>query len=113
VVSGRGTGGAEFVAVTEGTEPRVGVGLLTLNEVAVEAIVAIEDVEFERVGLPGRIIGIGDGIGATIFVFDIGKTLVKAGDVAIVGVGTGVVLAEETAVEMWGCCAVGVGPVYI
>lgn len=99
-MSGRTAGGAELAAVTRGTDPRVGVGLLTLKDVAVEAIVAIEDVEFERVGLPGRIIGAGDGIGAIIFGFEMGKTLFKAGEVAMVGVGTGVELAEETAVEM-------------
>jgi len=101
-VSGRATGGAEFVAVTNGTVPNIGVGLFTLNEVAVEARVAIEEVEFERVGLLGRTPGAGDGV-CPAFVFVVvastGVTLLKDGEVAMVGVGRGVEFAEETAVE--------------
>lgn len=42
------TGGAEFVAVTSGTWPRVGVGLFA--RLLMLDMVAIEDWEFERVG---------------------------------------------------------------
>jgi hypothetical protein len=88
VVRGRAAGAAELTAVTRGTAPKMGVGLLF----TVEAIVAIEDVLFDLVGLPARPEG-------TPVLDEIGKTLLKDGEVAIVGVGNGVELAEETAVD--------------
>ena len=62
-------------------------------------MVAIGEVEFERVGLVGRITDAGDGIvgGGPTYA---GMTFMNEGDVETVGVGTGVELAEETAVEI-------------
>lgn len=53
VVSGSADGCAECVAVTNGTQPRVGVGLLTTAPVCWVDCVAIEEVELERAGLAG------------------------------------------------------------
>lgn len=62
VVSGRVGGCDECVAVTNGTDPSVGVGLLTTDPVAcctAVDCVAIEDTELDRAGLAGGIGGIG------------------------------------------------------
>jgi hypothetical protein len=61
-------------------------------------MVAIEDWEFDLVGLPGRTenVGAGDGCeggGMT------GETFVNDGDVVAVGVGMGVLLVDEGAVR--------------
>lgn len=55
VLKGRVWGWDEFVAVTSGTAPKVGVGLLTTFAVDcwVEDCVATEHAEFERTGLAG------------------------------------------------------------
>jgi hypothetical protein len=55
VVSGRVAGGcAECVAVTSGTDPSVGVGLLTTASACCEArCVVTEDTELDRAGLAG------------------------------------------------------------
>ena len=98
---GTAGGCAELAAVTDGTEPRVGVGLLItleLGVVAVENGVTDEIVE-DPVGLVGRagsakVAVDGDGLGI------IGQAFTREGDVAIVGVGKGVVLAEDVAVLM-------------
>jgi len=101
------------VAVTSGTWPIVGVGLFGRPEVWIEAMVAIDDCELERVGLPGRRIkGAGDGCdGGT----RIGDAFVKEGEAVAVGVGIGVVLADDAgrgiAVEMTGWLYVGWAPV--
>lgn len=52
---GREGGCEELVAVTSGTEPRVGVGLFTTDPVAcwTGGCVATDDTEFERAGLAG------------------------------------------------------------
>jgi hypothetical protein len=56
-------------------------------------MVAIEDCEFDLVGLPGRKIkGAGDGCDAGAVT---GDALVRDGDAAAVGVGTGVEPAED------------------
>jgi hypothetical protein len=64
-IGGMVNGGAVFIAVASGTWPRVGVGLLVIDcaPVCIDAIVAMDDCEFDRVGLPGRIenVGAGDG----------------------------------------------------
>jgi hypothetical protein len=58
-------------------------------------MVAIEDWEFDLVGLPGRTenVGAGEGGGMT------GEAFVNDGDVVVVGVGTGVLLDDEGAVR--------------
>lgn len=55
VDSGSVGGCDELVAVTSGTEPRVGVGLLTTDPVVCCAggCVVTDDTEFERAGLAG------------------------------------------------------------
>ncbi len=120
VVSGSPTGGAEFVAVTSGTWPRVGVGLLPTEFVCTEAKVAIEDCEFDLAGLPGRTenIGAGEGCeggGTTGVAFaKAGETFANEGDTVAVGVGTGVLLEDDgagaDAGEIEGWCRVGCGP---
>lgn len=76
-------------AATPGTLPSVGVGLLPM---ACEDSVAIEEIEFERVGLGGRG-GAGDAEGGMVG----GGCLSKdAGADVAVGVGVGVACAEET-----------------
>jgi len=61
-------------------------------------MVAIEDCEFDLVGLPGRRMnGAGDGWdGGTTT----GDALVSEGDAAAVGVGTGVEVEDDTGREM-------------
>lgn len=107
--------GAEFVAVTEGTEPRVGVGLFMTLELELEpgpgAEVAegmpveswVMDEVVEPAGLAGRA-----GMMVVVMVVVLGgvgaeKVVVgfeREGDVAKVGVGSGVVVVEEV-VEIW------------
>ncbi len=71
VVRGRVAGGcAECVAVTSGTEPRVGVGLLTTVSACCEArCVVTDDTEFERAGLAG---GGGTACAGAAFVGSVG-----------------------------------------
>jgi hypothetical protein len=118
-MGGMPTGGAELVAVTRGTWPIVGVGLLA--RLLTLDMVAIEDWEFERVGECGRIlklvcVGAGDGWAGGI---GTGEAFVRAGDGAA-DIGRGgvgivdrvfwfVVVVEPTV----GCARVGCGPVYI
>ena len=87
VVSGRGSvdGCAECVAVTDGTVPRVGVGLFTIpaGVCCEEDCVATEQVELERAGLAG-------GTGPMLVV-DV--LFVLIGDGTCVGVGKGVTFA--------------------
>lgn len=105
VVSGRGSAGgcAEFVAVTEGTVPSVGVGLLTTPPEACckDDCVATEQVEFERAGLAG-------GTGAVVVV---DALFALAGDCKCVGVGKGVRFATWL-LEFAAFCPKEVGPAY-
>ena len=87
VVIGSVGGCAEFVAVTDGTVPRVGVGLFTTTAGAgcVESCVATEQAELDRAGLAG-------GMGPVLFE---GAWLVligdgTCGDTECVGVSRGV-----------------------
>lgn len=93
------SGGAEFMAVASGTWPRVGVGLFGSCDVCTEVIVAIDDWELDRVGLPGRTekVGAGDGWEASGMM---GDAFVSEGDAVAVGVGIGVLPAEEVGSEM-------------
>ena len=98
----------ELVAATLGTFPNVGVGLLMMMPLAVcicDDCVAIDEAEFDLVGLGGRPTGMEDGEGANP---DDEICLSSGGAVTVVGVGTGVVPAEDIedmASEGW--CAVG------
>lgn len=84
VVSGSAEGCAECVAVTSGTDPRVGVGLLTTAPVCWLGWVATEEAEFERAGLAG-------GAEALLLA---GAWVALTGDGGTcVGVGRGVTLA--------------------
>jgi hypothetical protein len=103
VVSGSGGGCAEFVAVTSGTEPRVGVGLFTTPAGGgCEDWVAIEFVELDRAGLAG----------GAVAVFP--DTWAFAGEGACVGVGRGVMFVDAVpVVELFWAVEFGpVGPVY-
>lgn len=87
VVSGSADGCAECVAVTDGTVPSVGVGLLTtaIGVGCVEDCVATEQAEVERAGLAG-------GTGPVLFA-DAWAVLTgdgTCGDATCVGVGRGV-----------------------
>jgi hypothetical protein len=104
VVSGRGSvdGCAECAAVTDGTDPRVGVGLLTTPAgVCCEDCVATEQAELERAGLAG-------GIGP---VFVVGKPCVLTGDGTCADVDKGVAFAAGVLglAVLW---PTEVGPVY-
>lgn len=80
VESGMPTG-AEFVAVTPGTLPNVGVGLLVTTpaaEVCADDRVAIDEVELDLVGLLGRP-GTGAGDATTAGVTEADGVLVKRG----------------------------------
>jgi len=71
----------------------VGVGLFGRPVVWIEVMVAMEDCEFDLVGLPGRRInGAGEGCDAGTAT---GEAFVSEGDAVAVGVGTGVDPAEE------------------
>jgi hypothetical protein len=81
-MGGMPTGGAEFVAVTRGTCPRVGVGLLA--RLLMLDMVAMEDWELERVGEWGRMlkldcVGAGEGWAGGI---GTGEAFVRAGEAA-------------------------------
>ena len=55
--------GAELVAATDGTLPIVGAGLLLMTAAGVctfDDCVAIDEVEFDRLGLGGRTLGAGE-----------------------------------------------------
>lgn len=105
VVSGRGSGCgcAECVAVTEGTVPSVGVGLLTTppEGCCKDDCVDTEQVEFERAGLAG-------GTGAAVVV---DALFALAGDCKCVGVGKGVRFATGL-LEVAAFCPEEVGPAY-
>ena len=71
-------------------------------------MVAMEDCEFDRVGLPGLMVkkgAAGDGSDGAMA----GDALVKDGDDVLIGVGTGVLLDEPDSTEGW--FIVGCGPV--
>lgn len=99
---------AELVAATLGTFPSVGVGLVMMIPLAVcscEDWVAMEEAEFDLVGLGGRPTGMADGEGANP---SDGACFISDGTVIVGGVGTGVVAAgdiEDVASNGW--CAVG------
>lgn len=103
---------AELVAATLGTFPNVGVGLVMITPLAVcncEDWVAMEEAEFDLVGLGGRPRGMADGEGANP---SDDACLISDGAVIVDGVGTGAVAAgdiEDVAGEGW--CAVGTWPV--
>jgi hypothetical protein len=73
--------------------------LLPCELVWTEARVAIEDCEFDLVGLPGRTenVGAGDGCEGGGM---IGEVFINDGEAVAVGVGTGVVLDDEGAVRV-------------
>ena len=99
VIGGIAIGGAEFIAVANGTWPSVGVGLFVICEVCTDVIVAIDDCEFDRVGLPGRMekVGAGEGCdGGTMT----GEAFVKDGEAVAMGVGSGVLPAEDVGNEI-------------
>lgn len=103
---GKPTGPDGFVAVTIGTWLRVGVGLFVTAGVCTEDIVAIDDCEFDRAGLPGlsgKNGAAGDGSDEAMA----GEALVKDGEAVLMGVGTGVVPAG---IETIGWLIVGCGP---
>lgn len=124
VLSGRPAcgngGGAEFVAVTDGTEPSVGVGLFMTVQLELEpgpeaeveiggmpVETCVMDEVAEPVGLVGRagVMGVvvevvvQGGVGAE----NVGFSLEREGDVAKVGVGRGVVVVEEVVETCWTC----------
>lgn len=71
-------------------------------------MVAIDDCEFDRVGLPGlneKNGAAGDGSDGTMA----GEALVRDGEEVLMGVGTVVVLAERVGTVGW--LIVGCGPV--
>jgi hypothetical protein len=89
---------AELVAVTLGTLPSVGVGLLVIvmpggsGWCPKESCVATEDAEEVRVGLAGRIddaVGVAEGVM---------ESLLRAGAVDDVGVGAGVDCVDDALV---------------
>ena len=96
-------GGAEFVAATLGTLPRVRIGLLVTMPAgvcAIEDCVAIEEVEFDLLGLTGRAVAITGCDGPMVDV----DILAGEGAEAVVGVGTGEACAEpETDIASTGC----------
>jgi hypothetical protein len=73
--------------------------LFVICDVCTEVIVAIDDCEFDRVGLPGRTEKVGAGEG-----WDgggmMGDAFVREGDAVAVGVGSGVLLADDVGNEM-------------
>lgn len=74
-------------------------GLFVICEVCTEVIVAIDDWEFDRGGLPGRTekVGAGEGCdGGTIT----GEAFVSDGEAVAIGVGKGVLPAEDVCNEM-------------
>lgn len=105
VVRGRVGGCAELAAVTRGTDPNVGVGLLmTVCGCWVEERVATEEVELDRAGLEGR--GVAAGWEARAATGP-GLVFTTEGD-EIWLVGAGVWLVDG-AVETTGGCGVDTG----
>lgn len=102
--------GPEFVAVTMGRWLSVGVGLFVTAGVCTEDIVAMDDCEFDRAGLPGLTVkngAAGDGSdGARA-----GDALVREGETVLTEVGKGAALADP--VEIVGWLIVGCGPLYV
>lgn len=104
---GKPTGPEELAAVTIGTWLSVGVGLFVTAGVCTDDIVAIEDCEFDRAGLPG----LTEKNGAAGDVSEgamAGDALASDGEIVVMGVGTGVVLAGLVAMVGW--IMVGCGP---
>jgi hypothetical protein len=103
---GKPTKPDEFIAVTIGTWPRVGVGLLVTAGVGTEDIVAIDDCEFDRVGLLGRNVkkgAAGDGSDGVMA----GEAFVREGETVLIGVSMEVVLEDPVENVGWlmvGCC---------
>ena len=62
-------------------------------------MVAIDDCEFDRVGLPGRMekVGAGDGCDGGMIM---GEAFVSEGEEVAIGVGKGVLPAEDVGNEM-------------
>ena len=86
---------AELVAATLGTVPNVGVGLLMISPLGVcicDDCVAIDEAEFDLVGLAGGTAATGEGEGASP---DDEACFTNGGAVTVVGVGTGVGVAED------------------
>jgi hypothetical protein len=86
------------VAVTIGTWLSVGVGLFVTAGVWTDDMVAMDDCELDRVGLPGlawKKGAAGDGSDGAMA----GEALVKDGETVLMGVGKGVVLAELVEIE--------------
>jgi hypothetical protein len=109
VVRGRPEGCAECVAVTEGTEPSVGVGLLmTVADCWVDDCVATEPAELDRAGLAG---GTWPLLAAGKPPLLTGAWVALIGDGTCVGVGKGVILVEGV-LELSGFKPVDVAPVY-
>ena len=96
-------GGAELVAATLGTLPRVRMGLLVtmpLGVCATEDCVAIEEAELDLLGLTGRAVVC---IGCDVPSVD-EDGLAGEGAEAVVGVGTGEACAEpKTDIAKAGC----------
>ena len=91
-----------------GTWLSVGVGLFVTAEVCTEDIVAMDDCELDRAGLPGRIMkngAAGEGRDGAIA----GEALVRDGEAVLMGVGAGVVLADPMPAQ--GLLIVGCAPV--
>lgn len=86
----------------------MGVGLFVTAGVCTEDIVAIDDCEFDRVGLLGLTVkngAAGDGRDGAVA----GEALVRDGDTVLIGVGAGVVVMEPVIIVGW--LMVGRGPV--
>jgi hypothetical protein len=105
---GKPTEPAELVAVTIGTWLSVGVGLFVTAGVCTEDIVAIEDCELDRAGLPG-LKGKNGAAGDTSDGPMAGDAFAKDGEATLIGVGVGVVLIDPAANVGW--LIVGCGPV--
>ena len=89
-----------FVAVTIGTWPSVGVGLLVTAGVCTDDMVAMEDWEFDRVGLPGLAVkkgAAGEGSDGAMAV----DALARDGEAMLVGVVTGFAVASPAEIEGW------------
>ena len=105
---GKPTGPDGLVAVTIGTWLRVGVGLFVTAGVGTEDIVAIEDCEFDRAGLPGLIVKIGaagDGSDGAMA----GEAFARDGEAVLMGFGSGVIPLDP--IEIMGWLIVGCAPV--
>lgn len=108
VVMGRPEGCEECVAVTEGTEPRVGVGLLiTAAACCVDDWVPTEPAELDRAGLAG---GTWPLLAVAKPPLIAGAWVALIGDGICVGVGKGVLLVEGV-FEVIGFETVEVAPV--